>query len=102
MVFLSKRIEIYLKSEYILASMRRSQWFVFAFVLSLMFMFFMWDASLQARNANMIFSLDMNAVDSNLYNALTVRSALYGSFGTVCLGLFFIFLICGWLERRQK
>ena len=81
--------------------MNRNQWFVFAFVFFLMGLFFIWDAMLQANNANMLFSIDMSVVDSNIYNALTNRSAIYGSFGTVCLGLFFIFLICGFLEKKK-
>jgi len=86
------------------SSMNRNQWFVFGGVMFLMFLFFIWDATLQAHNANMIMavrSYNMSVVDSNLYNALTIRSSIYGSFGTICFGLFFIFLICGYLEKKK-
>lgn len=81
--------------------MNRNQWFVFAFVLILMFLFFILNATLQAHNANMIFHQDMTVVDSNLFNALTLRSAIYGSFGTMCFGLSLIFWICGYLEKKH-
>lgn len=81
--------------------MNRNQWFVFGGVMFLMFLFFIWDATLQANTANIIMSPDMTIVDSNLYNALSIRSAIYGSFGTICLGLFFIFLFCAYLEKEK-
>lgn len=83
--------------------MNRNQWFVFAGVLFLMAMFFLVDAILQANNANFAFIgyPNITVVESNVYNALTVRSAIYGSVGTVCLGLFLICLICGYLEKKK-
>lgn len=79
--------------------MNKKQWFVFAGVFLLMYLFFMNDAIIQASRAA---SEILTKGTTSFWQAMTIRSSIYGSFGTVCLGLFFIFLICGFLEPKQK
>ncbi|MFB0562935.1 MAG: hypothetical protein ACETWM_17190 [Candidatus Lokiarchaeia archaeon] len=66
-----------------------------------MSMFFLTDAILQANNTILLMSPNMSVVTSNIYNAQSIRSAIYGTTGILCLGLFFIFLICGELEKKK-
>jgi len=78
--------------------MNRNQWFVFAGVLFLMFLFFITDATMQATSAASEYLTNGATL---FWQAQTIRSAVYGSFGTICFGLFFIFLICGYLEKKH-
>lgn len=78
--------------------MIRNQWFVFACVLFLMFIFFIIDANIQAISAASEF---LSKGATLFWQAQTIRSSIYGSFGTFCLGLFFICILCGYFERKN-
>ena len=62
-------------------NMNRKQWFTFTLGLFLISMFLLYFPSFQTHNANVLFTLKMGVVDSNLYNALIVKGAIYGSLG---------------------
>jgi len=81
-------------------NMNRNQWFTFAIGLFLISMFLLYFSSSQTHNANMLFTPDMSVVGSNLYNALIVKGAVYGSLGVLCFGFGFIFLFSGYLEKK--
>lgn len=78
--------------------MNRNQWFVFAGVFFLMYLFFITDATMQATSAASEF---LSNGATLFYQAQTIRSAIYGSFGTIFFGLFFISMISGFLEKRK-
>jgi hypothetical protein len=63
-----------------------------------MFLFFIIDANMQSISA-------ASEIISNgatlFWQTQTIRSAIYGSLGTICLGLFFICLISGNLEKEE-
>jgi len=80
--------------------MNRNQWFVFAGILLLMSVFFMGMAD-GAATVALMHIMEYPGEGSLVYVAQSIRSAIYGSSGTICLGLFFIFLICGYLERKK-
>lgn len=75
--------------------MNRNQWFVFAGVFFLIFLFFINDATMQATSAA---SELLTSGTTTYWQTQTIRSAIYGSFAVVSFGLFLAFLISGFLE----
>ena len=78
--------------------MNRKQWWTFAFLFFLGFLFFIHDAMLQAVSAA---SDILTTGATPFWQAQTIRSAIYGSVGTLLGILALAFWIAGFFEKDE-
>jgi len=79
--------------------MNKKQWNVFAIIFFLGGIFFFYDATLQANSAALEF---LNNGATGFYQAQTLRSAIYGSYGVVLFILFNAFWISAIFEKEDN
>lgn len=78
--------------------MNKRQWYTFAVIFFLGFLFFIIDATLQASSAAIEFLINGA---TTFYQAQTIRSAIYGSVGTLLAIFASAFWIAGFFEKKD-